>query len=188
MARGGRKRKEGRRQPNGQPYREPRYDKGCEGVQRRQALYARTPEGDGDRFDAGNTFDAIGRAWSAHLLGRNADAKRDAARLIAAQYWRVYGFPTPDSLARYQPTNGGGESDPLVEKIREDMLKDSLQTIQRYGRDVRRAFDQLVIDMNPDQGPAWLDRIIFARRQGRTPAEGDSNMLRLAIIGIELLA
>ena len=182
MARGGRKRKEGKRQPNGQPYREPRYDKGCEGVQRRQALYARTPEGEGDRFDSSNTFDAIGRAWSAHLLGSNADAKRDAGRKIAAQYWRVYGFATPDSLARFQPSTDYGVPDAAIDKIREDALNDALDMVRGYGRDVRTAFDQLVIDMNPDSGPPWLDRIIFGQAD-----EGDHNMLRLAIKGLELL-
>lgn len=181
MARGGRKSKAGKREPNGQLQRVPKFDKGCEGVQRRRALYAQSPE-DGGRYHDGNTFDAIGRAWSARLLGGNADEKLHAARTIAAQYWRIYGFSTPDSLARFQPSLGGGVPDPVKDKIREDALKDALAIITGHGRDYRKAFDQLVIEMNPDQGPAWLDRIIFHKAD-----EGDHNMLRLAVKAIELL-
>lgn len=190
--RSGRKRSPGKRTASGALARAPKWDYGCEGVQRRRALYGRptaTTSSKGKRKpDEGQTFDALGRAWSAGLLGERADELRDGGRIIAAQYWRAYGFRTPDSLARFQPSDGVGLLDSDREKIIEAALNDALDTVKRHGRDVRRAFDQLVIDLSPDCGPAWLDRIIFAKRQGKPIAEADDNMLRLALIGLKEIA
>jgi hypothetical protein len=36
------------------------------------------------------------------------------------------------------------------------------------GRDKRRAFDELVIDINPDAGPEWLDRMIQEKTRFKT--------------------
>jgi hypothetical protein len=108
--------------------------------------------------------------------------------VIAAQYWRVLGFVTQDSLARFQPSQPSRPMDPAVEKIREDVFKIALSMVDARGRDVRRAFDHLVIDPNPDSGPPWLDRIIYAHRRGQRSSEGDYAMLRLAIEGLSALA
>lgn len=192
--RAGRKKKAGARTASGALQRVPKWDYGCDGVQRRRALYARetiAPGSDGTKqvkVDAGQTFDALGRAWSAGLLGARADELRDGGRIIAGQYWRAYGFVTPDSLARFQPSAAVGLVDDHRARIIEAALNDALDTVAKRGRDVRRAFDQLVIDLNPDAGPAWLDRIIFASRQHRTPTEADSNMLRLALEGLQQVA
>lgn len=197
----GRKRKAGSRTASGALKRVPVYDYGCEGVRRRQARYAR-PAGRGETeadphrpgqrrkrgSDTSQTFDAVGRAWSAGLLGPRGEELMAGARVIAAQYWRVYGFATPDSLARFQPVGPVGLVNSERERIIEDALADTLTTVAKAGRDVRRAFDQLVIDMNPDAGPPWLDRIIFAQRQHHSPTEPDSNMLRLAMIGLACVA
>ena len=198
MAKAGRKRKAGARTKSGALKRVPLRDVGCPGVQRRRDLYAAPPvfanDDDGQRrrireADASQTFDAIGRAWSAGLLGYRGDELRDGARKIAAQYWRAYGFITPDSLARFQPCTGAPALlDSDREKIIEAALRDTLSTVAKCGRDHRRAFDHLVIDMHPDAGPAWLDRAIFAKRQGRAASEADGLMLRLAVEALEKVA
>ena len=74
-----------------------------------------------------------------------------------------------------------------ADAIRELALLDALETIARCGRDVRAAFDHRAIDAYPDSGPPWLDRIIQAQRDKRTPSEADSNMLRLALIGLDAI-
>lgn len=155
--------------------RKPKVIHAAPGVIRRQEFYG----------CAVQTFDALGRACASGLLPPDL---RDTGRVIAAQYWRVYGFATPDSLARFQPQNGVGIADPVKERIREDALNDALEMIRKRGHDVRRAFDSLVIDLNPDHGPAWLDRLVYAKRQKQTPEERDSNMLRLAIEGLRAIA
>lgn len=153
------------------------------GIVRRRELY-RVADNNTD------TCDAIGRAYTAGLLGTGEPAMNMllAGRKIAAAYWRVYGFPTADSLARFQPQHGAGPADPETEKRREDALNASIAKVQACGRDVRRAFDQLVIDMNPDSGPAWLDAIVWAGRQRRAPSERDARMMALAIDGLNAIA
>ena len=157
----------------------------CDGVLRKRSFY-------GAAANDTDYADAIGRAYSAGLLGNGEKAKDllNAGRKVAWQYWAVFKpeYPTPDTLARFQPQSGGAPVDPDRERILEDALTDTLTMLNRYGRDVRRAFDKLVIDMNPDCGPAWLDRIITAQRAKQTAAEGDMNMLRLAVIGLEMVA
>ena len=188
--RAGRKRKQGRRTASGALARTPRIDKGCDGVVRRQMMFGVMAINDNRKtimVDGSQTFDALGRAWSAGLLGSvdRSNRYRDSGRVIATQYWRVFGFATPDSLARFQPSLGVGIPDPEKDRIREDALNDALDIVKRQGRDVASAFTQLVIDINPDHGPAWLDRIIYAQRKAKTPDEGDTAMLRLALIGLQ---
>ena len=156
----------------------------CDGIIRRREMYG-APANDMD------THDALGRAWQAGLLHNDRQRAKvllDAGRKIAAQYWRVYGFPTPDSLARFQPQDARGIMDPAKEKIREDALNDALEIVGKRGRVVRKYFDELVIDMNPDAGPRWLDRIIFAHRRRERAAEQDYAWLKLAIEGLETVA
>lgn len=156
----------------------------CDGIIRRREMYG-APANDMD------THDALGRAWQAGLLHNDRDRAKallDAGRKIAAQYWRVYGFGTPDSLARFQPQEPRGIIDPTKERIREDALNDALGLVGRRGRSVRKYFDELVINMNPDHGPLWLDRIIFAHRRKERAGEQDYAWLRLAIEGLETVA
>lgn len=171
------------------------------GVQRRRELYGLPANDTGSTIDAKvrrerrdsmetDTCDAIGRAYCAGLLGsgRRAQDLLLAGRKIAAQYWRAYGFLTPDSLARFQPHSGGLPPDPEKDKIREDALNDALGLVRGRGHMVRRAFDQLVIDMHPDQGPLWLDQIVWAHKHGKRAGERDYHMMALAIEGLEAVA
>lgn len=137
-----------------------------------------------------DTCDALGRAYCAGLLGagERADRRLQAGRKIAAQYWRVLGFPTPDSLARFQPQQPSMPLDPKTERIREDALTTALDMVRARGRDVRKFFDQLVIDPNPDQGPPWLDAMVGAHRERRAASERDTTALGLAMEGLDVLA
>ncbi|QUT07935.1 hypothetical protein KFK14_11405 [Sphingobium phenoxybenzoativorans] len=193
MAKSGRKRKQGKRTKSGQLVRTPRYDKGCDGVIRRRAefgIYAETKDGERILVDATQTFDALGRAWSAGLLGEpdQANRFRDTGRVIAAQYWRTYGFATPDSLARFQPSQGVGVSDSEKEKVREKALNASLDRIKKMGPQVASAFSQLVIDLNPDKGPPWLDRIIYGKRTGKPVDDRDTTILGHALDALSEVA
>lgn len=143
-----------------------------------------------------NTTEAFGRAYVSGLFG-NGDRARDmltAAERIHVQYWRVYlpmGY-LADSLARFFPQDAKGS--PLSpeqrverERIMEDSLNDALALVRARGRDVAKAFEQLIIDPNPDQGPAWLDSIIWAHRHKKQASERDYAMLALAKEGLEAL-
>lgn len=166
--------------------REPRIVTACEGVLRRQAIYAK-PANDDKGPDMSQTYDAIGRAWSAGLLGQGDRAKEllDGGRKIAARYWAVFGFGTPDSLARFQPSDSKGPSDPEREKRQADWLNGCLSRVAGLGRGHRVAFDALVIDMNPDSGPHFLDALIFAKRTGRSHDSRDLAMLDHALAALE---
>jgi len=155
----------------------------CDGVARRQALY-------GMAANDTDTCDAIGRAFNAGLLGEGEAAMKrlNAGRRVAARYWRVLGFPTADSLARFQPISGGCPLPPDEERRRETELNGNLDALNAEGRDVRRAFDQLVIDPNPDHGPPWLDRLIWAEKRGQTRGGADVELLRRAVAGLEAIA
>ena len=170
----------------------------CEGVQRRLDLYRIAANDTGDAAERqrrkgrteSDTCDALGRAYTAGLLGtgRRAQDMLLAGRKVAAQYWRVYGFLTPDSLARFQPQQPASRLEPDKERVIEDALNDALGLVRARGRDVRRAFDHLVIDINPDSGPPWLDAIVYAHRRRRRGAERDYAMLALAIEGLAAIA
>lgn len=171
----------------------------CEGVVRRRELY-RLPANDTGEPDASDrrerrgrqetdTCDAIGRAYCAGLLGGGelADRRLQAARTIAARYWSILGFATPDSLARFQPQQPSGPRDEERDARREQALNDGLALIAACGRDVRVAFDHLVIDPNPDQGPPWLDAIVAVNRCGGVIPERYSKMLERALVGLDAL-
>ncbi len=171
----------------------------CEGIIRRRELY-RVPSSDDGKTENEqfytDTCDALGRAYCAGLLGSGERAKDllVAGRKIARQYWIVYvdGSVSSNALARFfpvEPRKPMSEEDrEQVDAIREQALSDALKLVRARGNDVRRYFDQLVIDVNPDSGPSWLDAIVWANRHRKTPAERDSNMLRLAMEGLEAVA
>lgn len=152
-------------------------DRGTERTQAMQALYG--PDG----------CDAIGRAYRAGLLGDGSEAKAmlDLARAIAAAYWVAY------EQGRYQCALGDrsfgnvAAIDQAAVKRREEWLNECLDVVNRMGRDVRRAFDQLVIDVNPDTGPGWLDAAIWHRKR-RIPVPSDAMpQLRRALDALEVL-
>ena len=100
----------------------------------------------------------------------------------------MYGFSTSDSLARFQPSCGYGVPDSAREKIREDVLNDTLTTVNKLGRGVRAAFDELIIELNPDCGPNWLDRIIRSFRGGPMADRADFDSLKMALTGLRAVA
>ncbi len=157
MARG-RKRKTAKREPSGKLSRAgvPRmaFDAGTDQTRIKIAMYGT------------NGTDPIGRAWTHGLLGDDADAIRDTARKIARAYWPMlevgsYRCTLADSAAGYWREQS--EAD----KRRELWLADTLRRVDRMGIATRRAFDGLVIDPNPDTGPAWLDSLIWHKLHKR---------------------
>ncbi|RKF23364.1 hypothetical protein D6851_02520 [Altericroceibacterium spongiae] len=157
----------------------PRYDKGTERAQAMQALYGQ----DG--------CDAIGRAYRAGLLGAGSEAKAllDTARAISNAYWAAY------STGSYKSPLAGSSSGSVIAidhaKVlkREEWLNESLCMVHTLGPQIRRAFYQLVIDVHPDCGPDWLDRLLFAdRRAGIRADEDDVRMIRYALEGLAEIA
>ena len=113
--------------------------------------------------------DAIGRAYQAGLLGIGSEAKNllDTARRIANIYWQAYevgGITSPIADRSYGSNTSICPEDA---RRREEWLNGCLTTINARGRAERRYFDQLVIDVHPDQGPAWLDRMVWVCRQNK---------------------
>lgn len=160
----GRKRKPGKRTETGTRLSRaghvPLFDKGTERAQAMQAIYGQ----DGS--------DAIGRAYKAGLLGEGDEAKAlmDIGRRIANAYWQCYstgGYSCPLGDRTF-----GNTADLDHERIkrRELWLADVLGQVRV---EHRRVFDQLVIDVNPDNGPGWLDQMIYVQRQniGRKTGE-----------------
>ena len=182
MARRGRKRKRGLREPNGRLSRAKTppvtFDKGTERAQAMQALYGQ----DG--------ADAIGRAYREGLLGSGSEAKAmlDTARKVSNAYWQAY------ETGRYTCTLSDRQSGSVVEldheriRKREEWIAEVMQFVADMGHDVRRAFEQLVIDVNPDQGPDWLDRLCWASQHGKRQDIADVSQLRRALDPLSLLA
>lgn len=184
MARAGRKRKTGQRTKTGRLSRAGicPYDKGTERAQAMRALY-------GD-----NWADPIGRAFEAGLLGPADEAKPllDYARSLHVAYWRAYTtVPVGSALrnAGSSRTTGADIIDLDCEKAkrREQWLNADLACVSSMG--VRRQFDQLVIDVNPDHGPDWLDRMIYDKRTGKQTASArDHAAFRAAMDALETIA
>lgn len=162
------------------------YDKGTERAQAMQILYG--PDG----------CDAIGRAFRSGLLGEAQEAKPllDLSRKVARLYWRAYETGAVRSCI-------GERTHGLIvdidhERVRrdEEWLNETLKIINRMG--VRRSFDQLVIDWNPDHGPVWLDEMLavksqqlFAKQHKRVIPEMPKRLtdkLRGALDGLEAIA
>jgi hypothetical protein len=122
--------------------------------------------------------DAIGRAYRAGLLGEGSDAKAllDTARRIAAAYWQAYSTGSYTCPLGNRTHGGVADLDHERIKRREEWLRDCLAKVKH-----RTQFDALVIDVNPDSGPEYLDRIIYAKRTSTRPDEMDAQRLRFAI-------
>jgi hypothetical protein len=182
MSARGRKKKPGKRTPSGRLSRAAippvTFDKGTERAQAMQVLYG--PDG----------ADAIGRAYRAGLLGQGAEAKAmlDTARKIANAYWQAY------ETGRYQCTlgdkTGGGVASLDHQRIkrREEWLEDVLRFVNGMGQSVRRAFDQLVIDVHPDNGPNWLDAALWAKKRGEPMPAHCAEALQRALDPLDILA
>lgn len=167
MARG-RNRKAGKRTKSGQLSRagQCRFDRGSDKAADKFSIYGT----DGS--------DALGRAFVHGLLGDDGIVLRDTGRAVARAYWPML------SVGRVGCTLGtksgaGGEGN----LEREQWLTATLRRIDAMGRDKRRAFDELAIDINPDTGPDWLDRTIA--KQG---LDHDKEKLAMAIDVLRALA
>lgn len=134
-----------------------------------------------------NWPDAIGRAFESGLLGEGSAAKAmlDTARSLHAAYWQAYAVG-PIRSAQGDITGGSGAFNPERIKAREEWLASCLDRVKAMR--VRSQFDELVIDINPDAGPAWLDRLIYAKRTSQTPDISDSQRLRAALDALEILS
>lgn len=187
MAKAGRRRKPGKRTASGRLSRAgaiPRYDHGTEHAQAMQALYGT----DG--------CDAIGRAYRWGLLGSGSEAKAllDAARSLSNAYWRAYETGAITCTLGERTFGSVVSLDHEKAKRREEWLNGCLRLASSMG--VRRQFDELVIDVNPDHGPAWLDRLCYVEQQNRGRKgneklmrdEGDMARLRAALDALELIA
>jgi hypothetical protein len=179
MARAGRKRKQGKREANGRLKRVAMlFDKGTERTQAMQALYGQ----DG--------ADAIGRAYRAGLLGEGSEAKAllDTARRIANAYWQAYATGTYNCPLGERTHGSVIELDHERIKRREQWLNQCLDYVRCLGPQTDRAFRNLVIDVNPDSGPDWLDTVIWHHRRDLEPDKAHLAKLMLAVGALESLA
>lgn len=168
-----RPKKAGKRTKSGRLSRGPsNFDKGTERAQAMIALYGT----DG--------CDAIGRAYQAGLLGRGNEAKAllDIARKVSRLYWRAYETGAVKSCIADSNFGAIVDIDHARVKEQELWLSESLRIVNSMGRHVRRSFDQLVVDVNPDSGPTWVDALL-----SRKATDADRAKLREALDGLEAL-
>lgn len=176
MARKGRPLKAGKRNKSGRLVPALTFDKGTERAQAMRVFYGT------------DCTDALGRAYRSGLLGKADEAKQllDTGRRIASAYWQAY------STGSYKCALGGSNSGAIVDldneriKRREDWLNHCLRAVETMGN--RRQFDQLVIDINPDEGPPWLDRLISYRRRGIEGQASDIASLNRALSALSMLS
>lgn len=182
-AKAGRKRKNGQRYPSGRLVN--LRDNGADGVIRRKAIYSRRSVVNGEvKIDDSQTFDAIGRAWSAGLLVnpyRDDAVIRDQGRELHALYWAAYGVGQGrDTLGMFMSSRAAGNG----AAARERSLNIKLGILASHGLHVRRAVDALCIDsIECDSGPPWLDRLIVCNA-----TDADWQRLELAIRGLVALS
>lgn len=154
----GRNRKAGKRTKSGQLSRagKDRFDRGSDKAANKFSIYGT----DGS--------DALGRAFVHGLLGEDGIALRDTGRAIARAYWPMLGTGRI-SCTLGAKTGAGGEGN----LEREQWLTATLRRIDAMGRDKRRAFDEMAIDINADTGPLWLDALIAKQGSDRDKAKLD---------------
>lgn len=186
MAKAGRKRKPGKRTPSGQLSRAvPQavtFDKGSKRTQDKFSVYG----ADGS--------DAIGRAYVQGLLGPDGLELRNLARKVFRAYWPMLAVGREKSCLGLD-INGQAVNDNLLPdeerdyKIaRERRLTATLRKVDRMGQAHRRAFDALVIDINPDCGPIWLDGLIWAQEHGKPADPWHTSCLKRAMEALEAIA
>ena len=184
MAKAGRKRKAGTRTKSGALSRAGvvRYDQGTDYSRMKVSVYGT----DGT--------DAIGRAFHHGLLGPDALNLKNAARAVFRAYWPMMGVGIEKSCLGTE-RGSGGNSDGIIDLdthdrmiARKRWLEDTLRTVDRMGRDHRRAFDGLCIDINPDCGPSWLDSLIWHKGHGSEAPVGDRLRLMRALEALAIIA
>lgn len=145
--------------------------------------------------DHGQAVDAVGRAWLAGLLvhpARSGEAMRDAGRVLFKLYWAHYAELAP-SGGLYRELAGRGVvrasvAGNIERAIQlEGALNRRLAILDDCGRDVRKAVESLCVDHHFEFGPAWLDRLIAARRERRSASEEDGRRMRDAVLGLAAL-
>ena len=99
--------------------------------------------------------DAIGRAFRSGLLGEDGQRLMQTARSFHRAYWPMFGVGAVGCTLGDR-SGGGGDGN----LDRERWVVKTVTRIDKMGRDHRRAFDELVLDFNPDYGPHWLDALI----------------------------
>lgn len=214
MARAGRKRKAGERNKAGRltASLRPRVDKGTAETRLHRARRAgaldpatarlwrqgraeEAVEGIGGG-DHGQAVDAIGRAWLAGLLAhpaRNAEAMRDAGRVLFKLYWAHYAELAPSGglyrelAGRGVVRSGATGNDERAAQL-EAALNRRLAILDDCGRAVRKAVESLCIDHHFEYGPVWLDHLIEARREQQAPGEEDMRRMQDALLGLAALA
>jgi hypothetical protein len=145
--------------------------------------------------DHGQAVDAVGRAWLAGLLvhpARSGEAMRDAGRVLFKLYWSHYAELAP-SGGLYRELVGRGvvrsAATGDIERAAqlEGALNRRLAILDDCGRAVRKAVESLCVDHHFEFGPAWLDRLIAARRERRAASEEDVWRLQDALLGLAAL-
>lgn len=159
----GRARKMGKRTKSGRLSRAKAavFDHGTESAQARRAAFH------------GHGYDAIGRAFETGLLGwedgkptARAKMLMDMAHSLSRVYWCEYEVGgTGCTLGR-----GGLTSCHMGPPLRglDDPQQEAwlVRMLAMVPARERALFHELVIDVLPDSGPVWLDRLIAARRAG----------------------
>ena len=150
------KRKTGKRTKSGRLSRAgqtPKFDHGTERTAEKFSRYGT----DG--------ADAIGRAYVSGLLGKGQDAKTllDTARAIFRAYWAWYEVGPIRCTLADRKSGAAVDNDHDREARQEEWLNRMLSYAGKQGFNKRTWFDELVIDQNPDCGPAWLDAILDRR-------------------------
>lgn len=184
MAKAGRKPKSGQREKSGRRSRKLRditHDRGSDKTRDKQSVYGT----DGS--------DAIGRAYVHGLLGEDGLNLRDTARRVFRAYWPMFAIG-PDRSCLGDRTGGAApeivDPDERQRMIdREKWLTEILRDVDRMDKTMRtrRAFDQLVININPDNGPAWLDSLIWHSQRGQIAPLADQQSMRLAMDALEYI-
>jgi len=188
----GRKRKVGDRYPSGKL--KPAFDRGCEGVQRRTAIYTpasanvREAQKEKDRLRASTeTFDAIGRAMVNGLLdGRDLDATFLCA--AGRDYIKTGRFlfddkGLQDSLGKLQPKEGGGPLSDETQEAIERKFDIKRAKLTQCSSAAKICMMSLLAPRETDCGPDWLDRLIFGN--GSTM---DARRMEAALDGLEAIA
>lgn len=167
----GRARKMGKRTAKGRLSRakDAVFDRGSDRAQERKAQFH------------GHGYDAVGRAFEAGLLGRDAGrptarAKMlmDLAQQLFRRYWRHFGIgPVGCTLGRAETGGGKGANEAGIDDGVNDAEQEAwlLRMLAMVPRRERRVFYELVIDINPDTGPIWLDRLIAVKAANLAAAQ-----------------
>ena len=175
MAKGGRPRKQGRRDAKGKlrPIIMP--DRGNDKTAEKMRRFG--------LFGA----DAIGRAYVSGLLGDEGEGKRllDAARKFKKAH-KKSGVVVGDPQCALNQDRGGVmyvDPDPQSSRRREQRMFDSLWAAGSRATMASNAFYGLVITDHPDYGPEWLDRLIWG---GAT--KEDRDQLDAAVLTLRKIA